>query len=386
MLSESGGPAVGSAQAPTNAGVGHRAAPHQALDKVADGREPRGLSGRSGHGQGEGTGAGRRRRLDRRARSAVARAAWRAGWWCSTSGPRAASAATGCSTTWPRCSAAGPRTSWSSACTPPSSPTRAATARCGGPSPASASATRCSTTPRWSPGSSTACGAGRRSSWSTRTATSSGPWPVRATGRCCCRRWRTRIGRAGPLPQPAPAPRPPASPAAARQPGVPRQGGQRTGRAAGRRRHRPQPGAGRRPAVDLAAAGPHHPHRLRAAPAPGGPALRPGAVHLRHRQRPAGPHRPRRPARARRGSSSPTAAGIIRLRVRTDDLLAAGPGLALGRDADLDRSLVVAEAGRNRLWRVPADGTAPGIIAGTRYEGLARRPRRRGRAGPALRG
>jgi sugar lactone lactonase YvrE len=66
----------------------------------------------------------------------------------------------------------------------------------------------------------------------------------------------------------------------------------------------------------------------------------------------------------------PDSAGIIRLRVRADDVLA--PDLASPWDvvADLDRSLVVAEAGRNRLWRVPADGTAPGIIAGSRYEGL----------------
>jgi sugar lactone lactonase YvrE len=66
----------------------------------------------------------------------------------------------------------------------------------------------------------------------------------------------------------------------------------------------------------------------------------------------------------------PDSAGIIRLRVRADDVLA--PDLASPWDvvADLDHSLVVAEAGRNRLWRVPADGSAPGIIAGSRYEGL----------------
>jgi len=67
-------------------------------------------------------------------------------------------------------------------------------------------------------------------------------------------------------------------------------------------------------------------------------------------------------------------AGIVRLRVRTDDLLATDLASPWDVTADLDRSLVVAEAGRNRLWRVPADGTAPGIIAGTRYEGLVDGP------------
>jgi thiol-disulfide isomerase/thioredoxin/sugar lactone lactonase YvrE len=64
------------------------------------------------------------------------------------------------------------------------------------------------------------------------------------------------------------------------------------------------------------------------------------------------------------------AAGIFRLRVRTDEILASDLAAPWDVVADLDRSLVVAEAGRHRLWRVPADGTSPGVIAGTRYEGL----------------
>jgi thiol-disulfide isomerase/thioredoxin len=66
----------------------------------------------------------------------------------------------------------------------------------------------------------------------------------------------------------------------------------------------------------------------------------------------------------------PDSAGIVRLRVRPDDILA--PDLASPWDviADLDRSLVVAEAGRHRLWRVPPDGSAPGVLAGSRYQGL----------------
>ena len=42
--------------------------------------------------------------------------------------------------------------------------------------------------------------------------------------------------------------------------------------------------------------------------------------------------------------------------------------------ADADRSYVVAEAGRQRLWRIPTDGSSPAVIAGDRYEGLADGP------------
>jgi thiol-disulfide isomerase/thioredoxin len=64
------------------------------------------------------------------------------------------------------------------------------------------------------------------------------------------------------------------------------------------------------------------------------------------------------------------AAGIIHLRPRTNEVLAADLASPWDLAADVDRSLIVAEAGRHRLWRVPGDGTAPGVIAGNRYEGL----------------
>ncbi len=69
-------------------------------------------------------------------------------------------------------------------------------------------------------------------------------------------------------------------------------------------------------------------------------------------------------------SVHPHPAGIIRLRVLPSEVIA--PDVASPWDvvADVDRSYVVAEAGRHRLWRIPADGSSPGVIAGDGYEGL----------------
>ena len=107
---------------------------------------------------------------------------------------------------------------------------------------------------------------------------------------------------------------------------------------------------------------------------PRGSASTAGAVHLRHRPRPAGPHRPRRPARPDEevepdsGRHHP-AAGPHRRPAR--------PDLASPWDvtADVDRSLVVAEAGRNRLWRVPAGRHGPGDHRRHPLRGLRRRSR-----------
>ena len=64
-------------------------------------------------------------------------------------------------------------------------------------------------------------------------------------------------------------------------------------------------------------------------------------------------------------------AGILRLRIRPDEVLASGLASPWDVVADTDRSFVVAEAGRHRLWRISADGRSPGVIAGDRYQGLA---------------
>ncbi|MPY94052.1 MAG: hypothetical protein GEV08_13615 [Acidimicrobiia bacterium] len=66
----------------------------------------------------------------------------------------------------------------------------------------------------------------------------------------------------------------------------------------------------------------------------------------------------------------PDPAGIIRLRARPVDALAVDVASPWDVVADLDRSLVVAEAGRHQLWRVPQYGASPGVIAGNRFQGL----------------
>ena len=66
----------------------------------------------------------------------------------------------------------------------------------------------------------------------------------------------------------------------------------------------------------------------------------------------------------------PDAAGIIRLRLRPSEVIATDLASPWDVIVDADRTLVVAEAGRHRLWRVPLDGSSPGVIAGNRYEGM----------------
>lgn len=66
----------------------------------------------------------------------------------------------------------------------------------------------------------------------------------------------------------------------------------------------------------------------------------------------------------------PDPAGLIRLRVLPQEVLANDLASPWDVALDIDRSFVVAEAGRHRLWRVPNDGRAPGVIAGDRYQGL----------------
>jgi DNA-binding beta-propeller fold protein YncE len=71
---------------------------------------------------------------------------------------------------------------------------------------------------------------------------------------------------------------------------------------------------------------------------------------------------------------APDPAGITRLRVLPSEVIAfdlAGPWDVV---ADVDRSYVVAEAARQRLWRIPTDGSSPAVIAGDEYEGLADGP------------
>ena len=63
-------------------------------------------------------------------------------------------------------------------------------------------------------------------------------------------------------------------------------------------------------------------------------------------------------------------AGIIRLPVRPSDVVNAELAAPTDAVVDHDRSLVVAEGGRHRLWRVPLDGSSPGVVAGTGFEGL----------------
>ena len=66
----------------------------------------------------------------------------------------------------------------------------------------------------------------------------------------------------------------------------------------------------------------------------------------------------------------PDPAGVIRLRVLSHELLANELASPWDVALDIDRSFVVAEAGRHRLWRIPDDGRAPGVVAGDRYQGL----------------
>ena len=67
-------------------------------------------------------------------------------------------------------------------------------------------------------------------------------------------------------------------------------------------------------------------------------------------------------------------AGIIRLRVLPSEAIAVDLASPWDVVADADRSYVVAEAGRHRLWRIPLDGSSPAVIAGDQYEGLADGP------------
>jgi len=70
----------------------------------------------------------------------------------------------------------------------------------------------------------------------------------------------------------------------------------------------------------------------------------------------------------------PDPGGIIRLAVRADEVIADELASPWDVIADADRSFVVAEAAGQRLWRIPADGSAPGVIAGDGYEGLVDGP------------
>ncbi len=70
----------------------------------------------------------------------------------------------------------------------------------------------------------------------------------------------------------------------------------------------------------------------------------------------------------------PDPAGIVRLRVRPDEIIASGLAAPADVIADVDRSFVVAESAGQRLWRIPADGSSPAVIAGDRYEGLVDGP------------
>ncbi len=67
-------------------------------------------------------------------------------------------------------------------------------------------------------------------------------------------------------------------------------------------------------------------------------------------------------------------AGIIRLRALSREVIAVDLAQPWDIIADVDRSYVVAEAARQRLWRIPVDGSSPAVIAGDQYEGLADGP------------
>ncbi|MEZ5233280.1 MAG: redoxin domain-containing protein [Acidimicrobiales bacterium] len=66
----------------------------------------------------------------------------------------------------------------------------------------------------------------------------------------------------------------------------------------------------------------------------------------------------------------PDLAGILRLRVLPNEVIATDLAQPWDVVADVDGSYVVAEAAGQRLWRIPADGSSPAVIAGDRYEGL----------------
>lgn len=63
-------------------------------------------------------------------------------------------------------------------------------------------------------------------------------------------------------------------------------------------------------------------------------------------------------------------AGIIRLRLRPSEVLMTDVASPWDVIIDANHTLVVAESGRHRLWRLPLDGSSPGVIAGNRYEGM----------------
>lgn len=64
-------------------------------------------------------------------------------------------------------------------------------------------------------------------------------------------------------------------------------------------------------------------------------------------------------------------AGILRLRALPSEAVAVDIASPWDVIADVDRSYVVAEAAKQRLWRIPVDGSSPAVIAGDGYEGLA---------------
>lgn len=68
------------------------------------------------------------------------------------------------------------------------------------------------------------------------------------------------------------------------------------------------------------------------------------------------------------------AAGILRLRVLPGEVIATDLASPWDVIADADRSYVVTEAARQRLWRIPQDGSSAAVIAGDRYEGLVDGP------------
>lgn len=67
-------------------------------------------------------------------------------------------------------------------------------------------------------------------------------------------------------------------------------------------------------------------------------------------------------------------AGILRLRVLPSEVIAVDLASPWDVVADADRSYVVTEAARQRLWRIPDDGSSPAVIAGDQYEGLVDGP------------
>lgn len=67
-------------------------------------------------------------------------------------------------------------------------------------------------------------------------------------------------------------------------------------------------------------------------------------------------------------------AGVIHLRALASEVIAGDLASPWDVTADVDHSLVVAEAARHRLWRIPTDGSSPAVIAGDQYEGMADGP------------